>query len=314
MKTFYTACLAILTLHLCSQNTLIYRFNNTFAPEANNGPILAPIGDGAFVIDTIPDYETNQTVYSFERNSGFAYYDTAYNYLTSGSYTIELYFKMGELNSWKRVLDFKNRTTDWGCYVFNGQLNFYNVAYSGGAPFTANEYSHYVITRDAVTKQVILYGDGDEFITFIDNNNNAVYEENQKLIFFQDDLIVPNEAAAGHIAMLRIYDIPLDSNQVRDNYNNLIEVITSAPNVAQSHQGPLHIYPNPAANSVNIVAKDEIRNGQLLVYSLSGSLVYQASNLSGRQISLDIQDLQAGMYIAIVSEQNKQFQSRFIKH
>jgi len=314
MKNLFLFAFALSFLNVFSQNTLVYRFNNSFAPEANNGPILSPIGDGTFVMDTIPDYETNQMVYAFERNSGFAYYDTAFNYLSSGSYTIELYFKMSELNSWKRVIDFKNRTTDWGCYVYNGQLNFYNVAYSGGAPFTANEYSHYVITRNAATNEVILYGDGDEYITFIDNNNYAVYEENKKIIFFQDDLIVPNEASDGHIALLRIYDIPLDSNEVKEKFNRLIEVITSAQKPLSIKDTHLNVFPNPSADRINIFTNEEIRNGNLFVYSITGALIHQENNLNGKQIEIDVQQLNTGMYILVIKDQEKEFKSRFIKN
>jgi hypothetical protein len=314
MKNLFLFAFVLSFINVFSQNTLVYRFNNSFTPEANNGPILSPIGDGTFVMDTIPDYETNQMVYSFEKNSGFAYYDTAFNYLSSGSYTIELYFKMSELNSWKRVIDFKNRTTDWGCYVFNGQLNFYSIAYSGGAPFTANEYSHYVITRNGETKEVKLYGDGDEYITFIDNNNYAVYEENKKIVFFQDDLIVPNEASDGHISLLRIYDIPLDSNEVKEKFNKLIEVITSAQKPLSIKDAHLNVFPNPSADRINILSNEEIRNGNLFVYTITGALIHQENNLNGKQIEIEVQHLKTGMYILVFKDQEKEFKSRFIKN
>ena len=146
-----------------------YYFKGNFQEENQSAPALVPICEGAFANSFLPDYNLTREAYNFEENCGFYYDDSTANFISSGSYSIALYFKMNELNSWKRVIDFKSRTSDRGCYVYYGQLNFYNIVTSTGtAPFYADSFSHYVITRDATTKRVEMYGDGNKFISFID--------------------------------------------------------------------------------------------------------------------------------------------------
>lgn len=232
-----------------AQQTYTYQFNGNFNEASGNGPALTPICTGQFVSDSLLDYNFYQQVYHFDNNCGLRFVDVG-DFLASGSHTIEVYFKMSNLSSWKRVIDFKNRTSDKGCYVYNGQLNFYNIVTSTGtAPFKANEYSHYVITRDAATKRVVMYGDGDKYVSFIDNNDDAVYEANKTINFFQDDLVIPNEAIDGSIAILKIHNYALDSIEVKDAFDNLSGALTSIP-LDAIRTIPATLYPNPTTDKM----------------------------------------------------------------
>ncbi len=277
-----------------AQNVYTYSFDGNFNEAGGIGPTLTPICTGSFVQDTLPDYGNMITqVYRFDQNCSFQFDDSIGNFIASGSYTIELYFKMDNLSSWKRVIDYKMRSTDYGCYVFNGQLNFYSVATSAGAPFTANQYSHYVITRNDTTKDVLLYGDGNNYITFNDAAGNATYNVNKKLRFFQDDVMVPNEASSGSVALLKIYNYALDSNAVETVYNDLSGQLSVSN--TQRDRLDATVYPNPVADELNI---DLPANNtyEFSVLSFTGSVVKSGKfNTSANR--LDVSMLPAGMYI-----------------
>ncbi|RYD52987.1 MAG: T9SS type A sorting domain-containing protein [Sphingobacteriales bacterium] len=279
-----------------------YDFRGTFNEASNAGPALLPLGTGRFKTDTLTDYNGLQrTVYQFDLNSGFYLNDSLQQFLASGSYTIELYFKMNELTSWKRVIDFKNRTSDLGCYVLSGQLNFYNMATSQGAPFVVNEYSQYVISRNAANSRVQLYGDGSKYITFTDNGNNAIYNATKKRInFFQDDLIVPNEASAGSIAMLRIYNYELDSQSVKSNYNGLNQSLGVRPVFAGAGQVTLH--PNPATASLQVTLPEN-RTTRLQICDLMGHVLYDQT-VDQSKATCDISPLAAGNYFLLATDES----------
>jgi len=269
-----------------------YRFAGDFKEVNNAGPELQQLCTGNFVQEFLPDYGFTHTVYQFDTNCGFYYDDSLDNFIASGSYTIELYFTMKALNSWKRVIDFKSRTSDHGCYVYNGQLNFYNIATSSNAPFEADTYSHYVITRDAATKHVMMYGDGNKFIQFTDNGDDAVYDAHKKLRFFQDDLVVANEASAGSVALLRIYNYDMDSVTVRETYT----VLGHTLGMSTAAAGPaFSIAPNP------------VRDVAVLTLPGQGAYRYMITDVSGRMLQqgqvapgnnrIGMEALPAGVYI-----------------
>ncbi len=41
------------------------------------------------------------------------------------------------------------------------------------------------------------------------------------LNFFHDDLIIQNEASAGAVAMVKLYNYTLDSNAIQNNFDDL---------------------------------------------------------------------------------------------
>jgi len=179
-------------ISVSAQSTLDHNFNNSLNEVNTAAPGLTVLGtQGNFVTDTLNEIAgSNKTVYRFERNNGLQFNNVAAGNFLGETYTIELYFVFDELSSWKRVVDWKNRKTDRGAYVYYGQLNFYPILYSGEAPVEAGEYTYYVNTRNAATKNVLIYTDADVKINFTDSNDDAVIDEDGILNFFYDDLAV----------------------------------------------------------------------------------------------------------------------------
>ncbi|GAB2792096.1 hypothetical protein GCM10027275_41200 [Rhabdobacter roseus] len=218
-----------------AQRRLTYDFSHGLACTEGDGPALQPLGTPGKIMDEfIPALDSaRRTVYAFEANSGLQFNNKEAKGFLDKSYTVEMYFRLAELDSWKRVLDFKNRKSDNGPYVYHAKLNFFNFATGENAPFKPGEYAHYVFSRDIVTRNIKMYVNGESKVEFIDPNQEAVLDLDQVLNFFQDDLIAGNEASAGAVAYIRLYDEVKDPVFVQGSYRriaqNLKELKTPPP-------------------------------------------------------------------------------------
>jgi len=288
----------ISTTTLLAQQSLTYSFQNTFAEDGGRGPALAKLDSGYFRIDTLPCAQRTQTVYHFYKNCGLVFDNVAANNWFKKSYTIEMYFSLDNLSSWKRVIDFKNRTTDKGCYVFNGRLNFFDIATSDSIPFAAGNYQYYVVTRDSTTRQVRVYSSGRSQISFIDNDTNATLNSANLLKFFQDDLQIRNEASSGDIAYLKLYSSRLDSTSIASRFTNLCTTL-SVP-ARSSQKGKMQLAPNPTQGFVNINLQNVLGAWQYTLYAADGriSATGQANHSTTQ---LDLHALPKGLYILRVT-------------
>ncbi len=228
MKNLSSLLLILICFQLKAQNSYIYEFKNTFKESSGKGPVLTTLGQaGTFVEESLPELGgIKRMVYKFNKNCGLNYNMAASGLNLKGSYSIEIYFKFDALDSWKRVIDFKNRTTDNGAYIFNGKLNFYNIITSEISPVAAGEYTHYTFTYDAATRSVNIYADGIGKIYFPDKANDAIIDP-YELHFFYDDLKVNNEASAGTVAYIKLFDYVISPQEAKKNFDDLKKTVIS---------------------------------------------------------------------------------------
>ncbi len=206
-----------------AQRVGVYSFEKDLTEKSKTLPTLGILGNqGELEDDLLPELDNmDKKAYYFEKNSGLQFDNKAANGFLDGNYTIEIYFKFAKLDSWKRVIDFKNRKTDNGCYIYDGKLNFYNYSIGDRAPVKPNEYTHYVVSRNVKTKQMKMYVDGQSKIEFIDKQDEGVVGEDGVLNFFHDDLIVKDEASAGAVALIKMYDYIVDPVVVKSSFKDL---------------------------------------------------------------------------------------------
>nr|WP_295920861.1 OmpA family protein [uncultured Dyadobacter sp.] len=223
LKSLIIALMHIPALHTYAQSQWTYDFNNGLSPIETGGPALKVLGQpGQIIKEKIPgsDYLT-RSIYIFEKNSGLQFNNAETKGFLNKSFTVEIYFKLNELDSWKRVLDFKNRKSDYGSYIYDGKLNFYDFAIGEKAPVRANQYVHYVYSRDFETKVIKMYINGLSKVEFKDPGTEGMLDADQVLNFFQDDLIANHEASAGTIALIRLYDRVMTPVFVRRSYQTI---------------------------------------------------------------------------------------------
>ena len=297
-----------------AQQVLFYNFENTLQEESGQGPELTILGNqGIFEIATLDEIsQKTKTVYRFEKNSGLQFNNVAADNFIGESYTIEIYFEFDELSSWKRVVDWKNRKTDRGAYIYNGKLNFYNIIYSGEAPVVAEEFTYYVITRNAETKNVLIYTDAEVKIDFIDSFGDALVDEEGVLNFFHDDLQVQNEASAGSVGMLKLYNYTLDSTKIQENWEGLGSQVFGINKTRK--KTTVLVYPNPVSATAfaDLSAFDAGKPIEIGIFNADGRMVYQTTvNNSGR-FEIGMSMLPSGLYLLRAVQETKFATSRIL--
>lgn len=317
MRKIITLLFVLLTFsfYAKAQQELFYNFENTLREVSGHGPELTVLGNqGIFEVVTLDEIaQKTKTVYRFEKNSGLQFNNESAGALIGESYTIEIYFEFDELGSWKRVVDWKNRKTDRGAYVYNGLLNFYNILYSQEAPVVAEEFTYYVITRDAVTKKVLIYTDAEVKIDFIDNNGDALVDADGVLNFFFDDLQVPNEASSGSVGMLKLYNYPLDSTKIQENWIGLGSQVFGINKIKEKI--PVMVYPNPTSATAfaDLSAFDNGKQIEIGLYNADGSMVYQiAQSNNSQRLEIGTSILPSGLYLLRAVQGNKFATSRIL--
>ena len=196
-----------------------YNFQNTLASSVAGAPDLAHLVDATGQVQntftTAAVDGASRTVLHFPQFNGLVLAPTT-GLIQNGAYTIAILFSFEETDGYRRILDFKNGTTDNGVYSLGGNLNFYPLTTGSGTPITENVFHHVVITRDA-GGNVAGYVDRAPAISFTDTSGNAVVDENNRLRFFQDNTggaATVRESSAGNVARIRVYDVALTAEEV----------------------------------------------------------------------------------------------------
>ena len=185
-----------------------YQFQNTRSSSVGSPPDLADLGTNSFTTATVDG--TSRTVLTFSQNNGLSLSSTS-GVIPNDTYSIVVLFSFEQTSSYRRIIDFKNGSSDNGLYQSYGHLYFYPPGYGSSAPISANTYAQVVITRDS-SGTVTGYVDGTQQFQFSDSSNYGVISNNT-LRFFRDDGSY-SEASAGSVARIRIYDGPLTATQV----------------------------------------------------------------------------------------------------
>jgi hypothetical protein len=201
---FFAAGLITLLMssNLQAQLTHLYNLNGSFA-DSFGGPALVPAGG-----------TLNATNYSFGANQGLSLSSGLSN---NATYSILLDFSFSDLTGFRKIVDFKDRTSDNGLYNLNTVLDFFGAGAAGLAgAFVPNVLERLVITRDP-SNQFTGYVNGVQQISFADTASLAVFTGSNSIIqFFIDDNAIAGEASAGLVDRIALYDGALTVAQVRE--------------------------------------------------------------------------------------------------
>lgn len=203
---FFTAALFSMGMAAGAQAAVLvhdYQLNGTLA-DALGGPSLLPINANG-INGTI-----GATGFSFPANAGLQLSNGLFN---AADYSIEMEFSFDAVTSWRRILDFKNRTTDLGLYNYFGSIQFYPYT-TGAGIFTPGGTVNIIVTRDDATDMFGVYAGGVNILSLLDTAGDAVFTTPGKLAnFFHDDVVVANEASSGFVDKIRFYDGALTATQ-----------------------------------------------------------------------------------------------------
>ena len=170
-----------------------YQLNNSLA-DAIGGPSLVSNGG-----------TLGATSYSFAANQGLTLTN---GFANNANYSVEMQFSFTETSGYRKILDFKNLTSDNGLYNFSTNLSFYPVQTGSGAKITAGTIVNVILTRDGTTNFVTGYVNGGQEFTFNDSGSLGVFSSAGSVAqFFQDDTAISQrEASAGLVDFIRVYD------------------------------------------------------------------------------------------------------------
>jgi len=212
-----------------AQQKLQYSFKGSLQEDSLMGPALIQVGSNSFETNVLTEIGCQpRTVYRHSFNSGFYFDNAAASNFIDRHYSIEMYFNhLSTGPIYRRVLDYKSQTTDFGLYVKENEIMFYNRANSAVVAFSPGEYDQVVVTRDSSDDRYRMYVNGMYAGQFRDTTDMAIIDTSGLLRFFIDDLVNPNEASEGRIALLRLYNYRLTANEIETNFNNLSEIIPS---------------------------------------------------------------------------------------
>ncbi len=186
-----------------------YRLGGTLVSSVGTPPALSFLGNAAFATEVVDGFA--RTAAAFPAGDGLAL--TNASALMSNSYTIVLLLRLETGSGWRRVIDFKNRTSDLGLYLVYDNLNFFNLAAGAGGAVKPGAFIQVAVTREP-SGRVTAYVNGSPELAFDDVNGDALPGTGDPLILFRDDLEYPNDHAAGALARLRFFNGSLSAAQV----------------------------------------------------------------------------------------------------
>jgi hypothetical protein len=228
MKKIFTrqyliiSILILLNSIVNAQQVYEYNFLNSFDEEISQAPPLNVLGTGSFSNGQLSELSClERPVYNFDQNSGFQFDNTASGNLITESYSVEMYFQFANNTGFRRIIDFKNRTSDFGLYSTASVLQFYDAITINTSALIAGQFVHLVVTRDSASQVVNMYVDGALAGSFVDATGLGLLDADNVMNFFQDDLVFGGEAQPGTISMLKLYDQPIDNAAVAANFSTL---------------------------------------------------------------------------------------------
>ena len=171
----------------------IYNLNNSYA-DVYGGPSLSPIG-GVFT----------SSGFTFAFNEGLSLTG-----VVGSTYTIAVRSSFDDVTGWRRLIEYRSRSSDNGVYSYNGQANFYPYQLATNVVYTPGLFALSLFTRDA-TGLFTAYVDGAFQYSFLDTGGDGLVDAGNTVNFFQDDLAVPNEASSGSVNYIATWDYALSA-------------------------------------------------------------------------------------------------------
>jgi len=154
----------------------------------------------------------NASAYSFGPSQGLALSDAFAN---TGNYSIELVFSFSDLDYWRKIIDFKDLTSNNGLYNDpSNSLYFYNRAAGPAGAMRKDIRANLVVTRDATNDQFIVYVDGVQQTSFTDAAFEAIFTETNAIVHFFNDDATLSQNSAGVVERIRVWDGVLSPNDV----------------------------------------------------------------------------------------------------
>ncbi|CAN5357653.1 hypothetical protein BH09GEM1_BH09GEM1_46960 [soil metagenome] len=184
----------------------VHRYNlDVSLADQNGGPSLG--ADGGIL---------SATGYAFGPNQGLTLLNA---FSDPGTYSIAIrsLFTGSTYDGWRKIVDFKDRSTDEGYYSDPAFASvMYNISSRVAGAYTLGAMQMTVLTRDASTNLFSAYVGGVQRFSVTDASGIGVFSSANSLArFFEDDFAaISGEASNGAVDYIAIYDAALTAEQV----------------------------------------------------------------------------------------------------
>lgn len=217
---------------------------------------------------------------------------------TAGEYQIAVYDKDGNQISTPQTINVKTNTDAVS-------LAFSNISYNNGSKSQAYKRGFEMNFTVTCNKGVLdrplslcfaTLPDGEVLSTL--NSENLFLEPGESTT-----CKVTGNFNAGEVGKDYAIVFLLDNDQVSNAYKfTVIEGSGSTKVEAVDSDSIFSVYPNPVKSTATVKSATEI--SEIALYSLTGALMRQISNINATSATVDMQDLTSGIYLMRVSGAN----------
>lgn len=205
-------CLLMSTLGFTQAPTATYRFESNLADSQAALPDLTPVDPlllNTFATDQV--FGATRTVYQCNGSlgaGGNAGLQIDLRPYFSSEFSIEFVAAFDNVQGWSKLIDNQGLAYDTGFYTYLSQLYFYPLG-NGIDLIDPNTYYHVVLTQDQ-WDNVTVYLNGKEQLTV---NSSGMNLTDITSLFMDDASTAFNEYTTAKIALLRLYNYPLNPGE-----------------------------------------------------------------------------------------------------
>ena len=172
-----------------------------------------------------------------------------------------------------------------------------------------NKWVHiaWVMTPDSST----VYLNGNKLTTINEQGSDLGYRDSVVTIGARKVWQGADKFLLGKLDELKIYNMPLDSNQIQSLYKG-----TAFTGVAKLNDNvKINVYPNPASDMINInLTSKSNDNYQVKIYNMTGSLLQTLNkNAFETNINVSLKNYPTGVYMVNLSSANVNKSIRVVK-
>lgn len=292
-------CMLSNSMHAASYK---YYFFYNLKEKAGTGPDLISQCTPTYTWETMPG-GFGKSVDTFDKGCGLVFNDSLTSFLSTGTYTIEIYFRLDTTTGYKKLIDFNNLTADAGLYNFNGKLNLY-PSFSSDSLMGPNTYQYVALTRDNASKKMYIYHNNTVAGSYNDSTDKYIYGVNKRLIFFRDDTGTGNEQTGGAVALVAISNTAMDSTSIKNNYNGLVGTLLNIPS---TNTDDIVLYPNPVVD--NLYVTTTLSYSYSLLNITGVTLIEHTLDKGDNKISMD--NFPSGIYLLKVASKDGNFSKTY---
>ena len=207
---------------------------------------------------------------TLQRGGGFV---IDVNSAVSSNYSIGVRFAFNQTGpSWKKIIDYKNMTTDDGFYFYYEKLKFYPIAGEGTTVIPGNQIVDIIATRDSTTKKFTAYFvvDGTLYKELeVDDTSDLacpilIGGKTRFGFFFDDTRTLAEATNSGKVYSVKIWNGPITQLQAETAMDpEETTTTTQAPVQLVGNASPATTQAPAATTSSTVIEQKTIRTNPM---------------------------------------------------